>query len=197
MGKKIFIGCLAVAILGFLTVAGIGYWFYKSFTGRTPEQVVQLAQELAPGSHVPQGFAPGLSMDLAGLKMVDFENNTTRQHLSLIQIPVKADQPVPTREELVPSLKVTLSQEDRKRFKVSSQESAVELKGEKDSFPFFKRLVTERGESKWEWCTLAWGATDHQHAIMIQASSPQNAPEDKFLRDYVQTLQLTPYCQSK
>lgn len=197
MGKKILLGCLALAILGFLTVAGAGYWFYKSFTGKTPEQVAQLAQELAPGARAPQGFVPSMGMDMVGLKMADFKNQSTRQHILLILVPINPKDQVPAREELVPSLKVSLNQEDLKRAKSSSQESALEIKGQQASFPFFKRLVKERGESKWEWNTLAWGATDHQHAVMIQASAPQNLPDDKFVRDFVLTLQLKPFCQDK
>ena len=197
MAKKLFFGCLGLFVFAFLVCGGLSYWFYKKFTGKTPEQVAQMVQEMTPGARAPNGFTPSLGVDLVGMKMAGFENKSSHQQIMLIMAPISAKDPVPTREQLLPSLKVTLAAEDQKRARSSSQESTLQIKGQPETFPFLKRLVTQAGQSKWEWNTLAWAANDRQHVVMIQAQSPQNLPQDKFVQEFMLSVQLKPFYQTK
>lgn len=189
MWKKILLGCLVVGILGAITVGGLTYYFFSNFTGKTPEQVAQMAQEIAPGAQPPAGFSAGMGFELMGSKTASFEDKSTRRDLLVILVPLDPKYPIPRRDEVVPSLKESFNREAVKKGKTSSQESALEIRG----FPCFKHLVTGPGQTQWEWALMAWGPTDHKQIVMITAHAPQDLPDNKFVQEFMSKIKLDPY----
>lgn len=189
MWKKILLGCLVIGILGAIAMGGLTYYFFKNFTGKTPEQVAQMAQEIAPGAQAPAGFTPGMGFELVGTKTATFEEKSTHRDLLVVLAPINPKDPVPQRDQVVLVLKESLNREALKKAKTSSRESALEIKG----FPCFKHLVTGGGQAQWEWALMAWGPIDHKQIVMIMGHAPEALPDDKFVQDFMSKIKLDPY----
>lgn len=193
MWRKILNGCGCLFLLSLLGFGIFGYTMYKKMSSQTPEQVAQMAAEVAPGAKAPAGFQPGMGMDLAGIRMAGFEDKKGRREVTVMLVPTEANAPIPTKEEVVPALVASLAQEDRKRMRQSSQEQTVVVKSQKGSFQCLQRKVESAGEpARWEWTALAWAPSERNHLVMILAHSPKK--EDKFFSEFMAGLQLEP-CQ--
>ena len=139
MWRKILNGCGCLFLLSLLGFGIFGYTMYKKMSSQTPEQVAQMAAEVAPGAKAPAGFQPGMGMDLAGIRMAGFEDKKGRREVTVMLVPTEANAPIPTKEEVVPALVASLAQEDRKRMRQSSQEQTVVVKSQKGSFQCLQR----------------------------------------------------------